>query len=302
MPNSKPDSRIVDLIRETPRPLLSYEFFPPKDDAGMERLHETATLLAATRPDFVTCTWGAGGSTRQRTLEICEMLRSLGLGPVMPHLTCVGATRAELCDIADEIFARGFRNIMTLRGDPPKGQHTFVAGKEGLRFASELVTLLKQRHPEFCCGVAGYPEKHPEAPSLEQDLGHLREKISAGGDFITTQLFFDNAALLGFIKKCRELGLHQPVIAGLLPAMSLKQVRRFTELCGSSFPPALAARMEAAGGEGDEAEAAGIAWATRQVEDLLAAKACAGIHLYVLNRARAAVAPSIKKAFAPYRG
>lgn len=293
----KPDARIIDLLKNSTRPLLSYEFFPPRDDAGLERLLQAAKRLLETRPDFVTCTWGAGGSTRALTLDICTRLRDMGFGPVMPHLTCVGASRDELNETADEIYDLGFRNIMTLRGDPPKGESSFKPHPDGLRYASELVALLKERHSDFCCGVAGYPEQHPEAPSLDEDIQHLKEKIDAGGDFITTQLFFDNRPFLRFVTRCREVGIHVPVVAGLLPAMSLKQVRRFTNLCGSSFPLGLSRRMELVGGEGPEAELEGIYWARDQIEKLVEQERCAGIHLYVLNRSKAAVAPAIKAIF-----
>jgi len=290
------DVRISDLLASARRPLLSYEFFPPRDDQGLDRLIKAAERLRVTRPDFVTCTWGAGGSTRAKTLDICTRLRDLGFSPVMPHLTCVGVARSELEQIADEIHDRGFRNIMTLRGDPPKGESTFRPHPDGLRYAAELVALLKQRHPDFCCGVAGYPEKHVEAPSLEEDIRHLREKVDAGADFITTQLFFDNRVYLDFLDRCRAAGIRKPIIAGLLPAMSLHQVQRFTQLCGSSFPAELAGKMQAAGGDGDAAEHVGIEWTGAQIADLLS-RPIPGIHLYVLNRSKAAVAPAVMAGF-----
>jgi len=169
------------------------EFFPPKDDTGVEALRATATALNRMAPDFVSVTSGAGGTTRDRTAQVGDFLkRDFGF-TVMPHLTCVGHTRAELSEVADRIYAGRFRNIMTLRGDPPKGETTFTPSKDGLRYASDLVALLKSRHPDFCLGVGGYPKKHPEAPSLEADLTALKIKIDAGADFITTQLFFDYA-------------------------------------------------------------------------------------------------------------
>lgn len=290
------DLRISDLLKAAPRPLLSFEFFPPKDDAAMGALRIAAAQLLALRPDFVTCTYGAGGSTRQRTLAVCELLRALGFGPVMPHLTCVGSSRAELGDIADDLYARGFRNVMTLRGDPPKGDTTFKPAPDGLAHATDLVRLLVGRHADFCCGVAGYPEMHPEAVSPDADLAHLKEKVDAGGAFVTTQLFFDNSVYFDFVKRCRAVGIQVPILPGLLPAISLKQVQRMCAMCRTRLPEGLARAMEAAGGEGEAAEYVGIRWAERQMEELLAGGA-PGIHLYILNRSKAVLSRELVRFF-----
>src|SRR5687768_3710221 len=187
-----PDRPISELFAQR-RPLRSLEFFPPKDDAGVEALRATAKALKRMDPDFVSVTYGAGGSTRERTAQVSDVLRTEFGFTVMPHLTCVGHSRAELSAVASRIYDGGFRNIMTLRGDPPKGETTFTPYKDGLRYASDLVGLLKNAHRDFCLGVGGYPERHPEAASLEIDLANLKRKVDAGADFITTQLFFDNA-------------------------------------------------------------------------------------------------------------
>lgn len=291
-----PDAKISDLLATTRRPLLSFEFFPPKDETAMANLQNTARQLHRLRTDFVTCTYGAGGSTRQRTLQVCELLRAEGFGPVMPHLTCVGSSRADLHELADDLHARGFRNIMTLRGDPPKGDTAFRPAADGLAHASELVTLLKGRHPDFCCGVACYPETHPEASSPEEDLGHFAHKISVGGDFGTTQLFFDNQVYYRFVERCRAAGVTKPILPGLLPAISLKQVQRMCTMCKTYLPPELARQLEAAGGDGEAAELVGIQWAERQIEDLLA-HGVPGIHLYILNRAKAALSTELVRFF-----
>lgn len=292
-----PDSRIADLLARARRPLLSFEFFPPKDEAALAGLQTVSQQLQALRPDFVTCTYGAGGSTRQRTLQVCEILRAEGFAPVMPHLTCVGSSRAELHELADDLYQRGFRNIMTLRGDPPKGDTAFRPAADGLAHASELVTLLKARHADFCCGVACYPETHPEAMSPESDLKHFAHKIAVGGDFGTTQLFFDNEVYFRFVEKCRAAGVTQPILPGLLPAISLKQVQRMCAMCKTTLPPELARQLEAAGGDGEAAELVGIRWAERQIEDLLA-RGVPGIHLYILNRAKAALSDELVRFFA----
>ena len=290
------DAKISDLLANAKRPLLSFEFFPPKDDAAMAALRTAAAQLLALKPDFVTCTYGAGGSTRARTLGVCTMLRDLGFGPVMPHLTCVGSSRAELGEIADDLFARGFRNIMTLRGDPPKGDTTFQPAPDGLAHASDLVALLNFRRPEFCCGVAGYPETHPEAISPEADLANLKRKIDAGGAFVTTQLFFDNEKYFEFVARCRAAGIRAPILPGLLPAISLKQVQRMCAMCKTTLPDGLARAMEAAGGDGEAAEYAGIRWAERQIEELIS-RGAPGIHLYILNRSKAALSRELVRFF-----
>ncbi|MBU0676549.1 MAG: methylenetetrahydrofolate reductase [NAD(P)H] [Verrucomicrobia bacterium] len=287
------DARIIDLLGDRSRqPLLSFEFFPPKDDEGVEQLKEVAHQLKAARPDFVTVTYGAGGSTRERTFEVCAILRDMGFGPVMPHLTCIASTRSDLERISDTIYAEGYRNVMTLRGDPPKGRRVFEAAEGGLSHASELVRLLKQRYPELCCGVAGYPEVHPEAESAEKDIQFLKEKVDAGGSFVTTQLFYDNADYFRFVEDCRKKGIDAPIIPGLLPVSSLKQARRMTTMCGSRFPDRLSQALESAGGEGEEAEAAGIQWAVQQIRELLEHDV-PGIHLYILNKARSGLDPTL---------
>ncbi len=286
------EPRIADLLHAATRPLLSFEFFPPRDDSGMAALAQTMQELKPARPDFVTVTYGAGGSTQARTLAVCAMLRDGGFGPVMPHLTCVGASRADLAALADDIYARGFRNIMALRGDPPRGATSFQPAANGLAHAGDLVALLKQRHPDFCCGVAAYPEMHPEAASPEQDVLHLKAKLDAGADFATTQLFFDNARYHDFTARCRRAGVTQPIIPGLLPAISLGQLDRTIALCKAGYPAALAARLKQAGDQGPAAEEVGILWAVRQAEDLLA-QGAPGIHLYIFNRARTALAPTL---------
>ncbi len=207
----------------------------------------------------------------------------------MPHLTCVGHSRPELHAIADRLHAGGFRNIMTLRGDPPKGETAFTPAPDGLRYASDLVTLLRARHPDFCLGVAGYPEKHPEAPSLDADLAHLKHKVDAGAAFITTQLFFDNAVYYRFVEKCRAAGITVPIVPGIMTVLSLKQIQRFTALCGAVLPAKLLARLEAAGDQPDIVETLGIDWALAQIRDLLA-NGAPGYHLYILNRAKSALA------------
>ncbi|PAW68973.1 MAG: methylenetetrahydrofolate reductase [NAD(P)H] [Opitutia bacterium Tous-C1TDCM] len=283
-----PDRPISELFAQN-RPLRSLEFFPPKDDAGVEALRATAATLKRMAPDFVSVTYGAGGTTRDRTAQVSALLKQEFGFTVMPHLTCVGHSGAELSDVADRIHGGGFRNIMTLRGDPPKGATEFKVATDGLRNAHELVALLKSRHSDFCLGVAGYPEKHPEAPSLDVDLTHLKRKVDAGADFITTQLFFDNTVYYRFVERCRAAGITVPIVPGIMPVLTLKQIQRFTSMCGATLPKQLITRLEVAAENADVTETIGIDWALTQIRGLLA-NGAPGYHLYILNRAKGALA------------
>ena len=283
-----PDRPISDVFAQR-RPRRSLEFFPPKDDAGVEALRGAATALRRMNPDFVSVTYGAGGTTRDRTAQVSAMLKAEFGFTVMPHLTCVGHSRAELTDLADRIHAGGFRNIMTLRGDPPKGAAEFQVTQGGLRPADELVSLLKARHSDLCLGVAGYPEKHPEASSLDLDLTNLKRKVDAGAAFVTTQLFFDNTVYYRFVERCRTAGIHVPIVPGIMPVLSLKQVQRFTQMCGASLPQQLITRLEVAAENTDVLETIGIDWALTQIRGLLA-NGAPGYHLYIMNRAKGALA------------
>jgi len=290
------DPTLADRLAQADRPLLSYEFFPPKNEKGLVSLQATIEGLLYSRPDFVTVTYGAGGSTRNLTFEIAELLRRFRFGPVMPHLTCVGSSRAELEDIADRIHADGYRNIMTLRGDPPKGAEAFVPAADGLACARDLVHLLKKRHADFCLGVAGYPEGHPESTGPGAEMDYLKSKIDAGASFVTTQLFFDNRHYHRFVDRCRAAGITVPILPGIMPALSLSQVHRITSLCGASLPQGLVESLESAGGEGDSARNAGILWCTHQIVDLLQ-KGVPGVHLYILNQVQPALAYELAKTF-----
>ena len=283
-----PADRPISTLLSGKTPVRSLEFFPPKDDAGVESLRQTAQALKRIAPDFVSVTYGAGGSTRERTAQVSKLLREEIGFTVMPHLTCVGHSRDELNGVADQLYAGGYRNIMTLRGDPPKGQTEFVPYKDGLRYGSDLVALLKARHADFCLGVGGYPEKHPEAATSAGDLDALKIKVDAGAAFITTQLFFDNDVYYRFVDQCRARGINVPIVPGIMPVLSLKQIRRFTEMCGASLPEKLIKRLEAAGETPEIVETIGIEWALTQIRDLLS-RGAPGYHLYIMNRAKSAL-------------
>jgi methylenetetrahydrofolate reductase (NADPH) len=281
------DRPISELFAQG-HPLRSLEFFPPKDDAGVEALRQTAAALRRISPDFVSVTYGAGGSTRERTAQVSDMLRRDFGFTVMPHLTAVNHTREEIAAIADAHHQRGIRNIMALRGDVPKELTAATAFKDGLRYGSDVVAVLKSLHPDICLGVGGYPEKHPEAPSLDADLLNLRLKVEAGASFITTQLFFDNEVYHRFVDRCQAAGIIVPIVPGIMPVLSLKQIKRITGLCGAALPAQLVKRLEVAGDEPDIIETIGIDWALTQIRELLA-RGAPGYHLYILNRAKSAL-------------
>lgn len=280
--------------------MLSFEFFPPKKPEKGGLLLDAARQMSVAEPDFVSVTCGAGGSARDGTLELCLRLRDIGLGPVMPHMTCAGATKTELRRKIGEIRNAGFSNIMALRGDPPATGKPFSVPDGGLGYASDLVALIRDEDPSICCGVAGYPETHPEAPSPEIGLQHLKMKLAAGASFVTTQLFYDNRVFYDFVDRCRRIGIYHPIVPGILPAVSLDQVRRMTAMCRASLPPQLEVDLEDARNNPEAMAAIGIQWAARQVADLLH-HGVPGIHLYVLNLVQTALAPVMTRCFAKYR-
>jgi methylenetetrahydrofolate reductase (NADPH) len=273
----------------TNAPLFSVEFFPPKSDDTAQQLLSTAERIQAYNPDFVSITYGAGGSTRSRTLNYARKLHEDYGYAVMPHLTCVGHSREELKQTIAEFKSAGLKQIMALRGDPPKGETNFTTHPDGLSYANELVQLIREVYPECDLGVAGYPEKHPEAPSPEIDLLNLKRKVDAGATFVTTQLFFDNAVYFEFVENCRRAGITVPVLPGLMSATSHKQALRFCDMCGTSIPAELNERLIAAGDDKAAVEVVGIEWSYQQARELLE-KGAPGIHLYILNRAGPAIA------------
>jgi methylenetetrahydrofolate reductase (NADPH) len=265
---------------------LSFEIFPPKTPDGDEALWDNVGRLARLRPAFISCTYGAGGMTRTRTVELCcEMQRRFGLA-VTAHFTCLGGTLKELRDWLGLARDRGIKNIMALRGDPPAGQSGFAHVPGGLKHANELVALIKSEFSEFGIGVAGYPEKHPEAASFEVDLINLKRKVTAGGDAVFTQLFFDNESFLRFRERCAALGIKTPIIPGIMPILNFAQIKRITSMCGAVLPRGLANRLEAAQEDKDAQFKIGVDFAIGQCQDLIE-RGVPGIHFYVLNRSQA---------------
>lgn len=265
---------------------ISLEFFPPKDRAVWPGFFQVVEQLAKLSPLFVSVTYGAGGSHRDKTLEIVTRLKQdFGLEP-MAHLTCVGASAAGIERFVEELLQAGIANILALRGDPPRGEGVFVPDSQDFRHASDLVAFLRRNYPELCIGVAGYPEGHVEAASLETDLTNLKFKMDQGADFIITQLFFDNAFYWDFVSRARNVGISQPIVPGILPVASLAGVRKMTALGGASLPQKFLGALEVADAHGgnDEVTRMGAAYALEQAQDLLA-QGSPGVHLYTLNRA-----------------
>jgi len=268
--------------------VISFELFPPKKWAGIAHLYEHFKELVTCEPTFITCTYGAGGGTRGRTLEVLDYVRGdYPHIPVASHLTLVGSTVEELRDFLREAIAKGVRGIVALRGDPPKGQEQFVPPEGGLQHANELVSLIRAEFPDLAVLVGGYPEVHPEAPSPQVDLDNLKRKVDAGADVVLTQLFYDNEAFFRFRDRCEKIGITVPIVPGLLPVTNLAQVKRLTTVCGAKLTRRLVERLEVHGDDAEGQFSVGVYYAARQAEELVE-QGVPGIHFYVLNKSRAA--------------
>jgi methylenetetrahydrofolate reductase (NADPH) len=269
----------------TQRPFFSFEFFPPRTDEAQAQLLEAARTLRDLRPAFVSVTYGAGGSTRERTIEISKQIKKdVGI-EVLAHVTCVGSSRADLRAVLNDLEAAGIENVLALRGDPPKDSATFVPAAGGFSHASELVAML-ERNYHFCIGGACYPEKHIEAASLDDDLQHVKSKVDAGAEFLITQLFFENDRYFEFVDKARAIGIRVPILPGIMPITNFEQIQRFTALCGAAIPPKLLAELQVRRDEPKAVEELGVAYATLQCMDLLQ-RGAPGLHFYTLNKSPA---------------
>jgi len=266
-------------------PVFSFEFFPPKTEAGEQNLDKALSELRTLEPSFVSVTYGAGGSTRAKTIEIVKRIKAEHGLEAMAHFTCVGATVPELRSTLDEMRAAGIENVLALRGDPPAGREDWVKTDGGLEYSRELVSLIRAEYP-FAIGAACFPETHIHATSPEKDLAHLAEKVSAGVDFLITQLFFDNALYFDFVERARAAGIAVPIIPGILPITQIGQLERMTKMCGASIPPGLHRELHARESAPEAVIDFGVAYATLQCAELLSAGA-PGIHFYTLNRSPA---------------
>src|SRR3954471_15901403 len=273
----------IDEILDDTRPCFSFEFFPPKTDDGMANLWRAANELKEDEPAFVSVTYGAGGGTRDRTIEIVKRIkRELGM-EAMAHFTCVGATVEELRGVLDEMRNAGIENVLALRGDPPRGETEWTATPGGLSYSTELISLIASEY-DFTIGAACFPEVHPAAVDAETDIRFLKEKVDAGARFLITQLFFDNEMYFDFVARAQAAGIDVPIIPGVMPITNFGQLKRFTEMCGATIPSHLECELEARQDDPDAVRDLGVAFATLQCSELLA-RGAPGIHFYVLNRA-----------------
>lgn len=277
--------RIDQILETKSEPVFSFEFFPPRTQEGLDGLWQTLATLRELEPDYVSVTYGAGGGTRDGTIEISARIKQeLGI-ETMTHLSCVGEPATGIEDVLRRIEAQGIENVLALRGDPPRGETAFRRPDGGLSSASELAEFISQ-HFDFAIGGSCFPEVHPEAASLEADLAYLRTKVEAGARFLITQLFFDNRVFFDWLAEARRAGIDVPIIPGIMPITSYSQIRRFCTLCEAAIPEPLAEAMEALDGDAEAEQELGIAYASRQCEELLAAGA-PGLHIYTLNKAPA---------------
>jgi methylenetetrahydrofolate reductase (NADPH) len=275
----------IDQILEEHRPVFSFEFFPPKTDEGMRKLEDALIDLKQDEPAYVSVTYGAGGSTRDRTVEITKWIKEeLGL-EAMAHLSCVGEPTERLREILDEIQAAGIDNVLALRGDPPRGETEWKPHPGGLHYSTELAALIAEQY-DFCIGAACFPEVHPEAPDLDHDVSFLKEKLAAGASFLITQLFFDNDFYFDFVEEARGAGIKAPIIPGIMPVTNFGQIKKFTEMCGASIPEDFERELAERASDPEAVADLGVAYATLQCSDLLA-RGAPGIHFYTLNKSPA---------------
>jgi methylenetetrahydrofolate reductase (NADPH) len=275
----------IDQLLEHRRPAFSFEFFPPKTDDGQRTLEGTLAVLQDDQPDYVSVTYGAGGTTRNRTVEITKWLKQdLGI-EAMAHLSCVGEPTERLVEILEEIQGAGIENVLALRGDPPRGQTDWTPHPGGLSYSVELIRLVRERF-DFCVGAACFPEVHPDAADRASDLSYAREKVEAGAGFLITQLFFDNELYFDFVEDARAAGIGVPIVPGIMPITNLGQIKTITGMCGATIPDELERQLDGRAEDREAVAALGVAYATLQCSDLLA-RGAPGIHFYTLNRSPA---------------
>ncbi len=278
--------RIGDILRKGEFS-VSFEFFPPKTEEGEKQLFETIKDLKALRPTFVSVTYGAGGSTRDRTRRVVKRIHEEAGLNVMAHLTCIAHTREDLVEILKDYDRMGIDNILALRGDVPRDRPDFRPPEGGCRYAVELVRLIRENFGyRFSVGVASYPEGHPESPNMEWEIRFFREKVTAGADFSITQMFFENSYYYDFVDLCLKAGINIPIIPGIMPITNFKQIKKFASMCGATIPQKLIDRMEPVENRPEEVEKIGVDFAIKQCEDLIK-NGVPGLHFYTLNRSRA---------------
>ncbi len=272
----------IDALYGRDEPVFSFEFFPPRTEPGFASLTRTIEELKLLGPGFVSVTWGAGGSTRRKTAElVIQIQNEIGIC-AMAHLSCIGSTPEQLAETLDGLQAGGIANVLALGGDRPEG---YAPPPGAFTYASELASFIRARW-SFCLGGACYPETHPRAPSPQVDLENLRRKVEAGASFLITQLFFDNADFFSFVARARALGIAVPIVPGIMPIVSVRNIRRMAALSGARIPEALEAELARVEDDDARTREVGVAWATRQCRELLA-RGVPGIHFYTLNKSPA---------------
>ena len=276
--------RIADRLKQ-PKACFSFEFYPPKDDLALDALYRTVSELSQMEPGFVSVTYGAGGRTRARTVEITSKIKNVLGVEAMAHLTCVGHSRLEIDEILDRLQADGIENLLVLRGDAPPGL-PYLPTPDGFTHASELISYIRKRGHDFCIGAACYPEGHLESPSKETDVAHIKEKVDAGADFLICQLFFDNAFYFDFVERLHRAGVDVPVVPGIMPVTSLEQLDRFTRMCGATVPMRLRLQLERRQDDPASVQSLGVAHATVQCMELLG-RGVRAIHFFTLNKSPA---------------
>jgi methylenetetrahydrofolate reductase (NADPH) len=272
--------KIIDILKETRT--ISCEFFPPRTEDGISGVFGAIQRLQRFSPDFISVTYGAGGSTRAFTERITLEAKALGDMEVMAHLTCVGQTREEVHSVLERLDAAGIDNVIALRGDPPRGESNFVPAEGGFEHATELIEHI-QRNFDFGLAAACYPEGHTESVDLRSDLEYTKQKVDKGADFLVTQLFYDNSDFFDFMDRAGKAGINIPIIPGMLPILNTAQIRRFTGLCGAKIPGGLDHQLDQYADDDHAVRELGVEHATRQAEELWAS-GVPGIHFYVLNR------------------
>ncbi|MBC8287809.1 MAG: methylenetetrahydrofolate reductase [NAD(P)H] [Nitrospinae bacterium] len=278
----------IDEKLSSSSPIFSFEFFPPKDAAGFATLYESIARLKPCAPGFVSVTYGAGGSTRSKTVDLVGNIKNVIGIESMAHLTCVGHDQQEIRSVLESLQAKNIENVLALRGDPPQGEEKFVKTEGGFEYASELVAFIKKNF-SFCIGAACYPEGHVECKDLNKDIENLKRKVDSGVDFLVTQLFFDNQHYFDFLDRAQKANINIPVIPGIMPILNLRQIQRFTKMCGANLSPSLLAKFAGFEEDNEKVREIGIGHAIEQCRELLENKA-PGIHFYTLNRSKATLA------------
>ncbi len=274
--------KVIELLNKG-KPTLSFEFFPPKNTDQETQLFSALSALKQFNPNFVSVTYGAMGTNRERSFFwVKEIKERFKIEPVA-HLTCVAASKPEIADYLDELERMGVQNILALRGDPPGGGGDFIPPKDGFKFAKDLISFIKSSKPGICVGAAGFPEGHISAPGIEKDIVYLKQKIDAGAEYVISQLFFNNMFFFDFVGRCRNAGINVPIIPGLMPITSFNQIKRMTETCGATIPRALMNELEKLQNDPAAIKKIGAEQTLKQAEELLKSKV-SGLHFFVMNQ------------------